>query len=733
MELRRRHVFRATGLYVGVAWIVLQGADILLPVFEAPGWVFRMLVIVALAGAPLTAVLAWIYEYTERGIKRQEMVEAEHLPRVQSRQMDFVVIGVLVVALSFSIYLNVQEEPAPLTTLDPVSILIADFDNQTGDPVFAGSLEMALTVGLEGAPFITAYNRNSAVSLAEKLKDGAESLDIEASRLVSVQENINYVLAGTMQPNGAAYSLSVIMVDPAGGETIAEAAAFAQNKSEVLGAVGSLAGQIRAILGDTSIDSGELPLSQTLTAASLEAISDFTNAQTLVYNGRFDEALEFYQRAIDADPNLGRAFSGYALALSYMGRSKEADAMWQKAMFSLDTMTEREKYRTLGVYYLEVSRNRKRAKDNYERLAELYPADSAAQHVLAILYFFEQDFQRAQEKGLRIVEIYPNSLRFRRNLALYAMYAGDFETAVTEAQQLLEQDPSYYRAYLPLAMAALVTGDAESAIGHYRKMAETDASGASLAAHGLADMAIYAGKFEEAKTLLTAGMVRDREAGETRNIYLNIASLGKEELAHKAIALASIQTMAGSSDQAEEAIREGLEHSRTVAIVFPAAQLLIELGRSQDAAYIADELGSDLQPHRRAYGKLIEGILAMDEGDAVAATRLVKQSIDLTDLWLAHLHLGIIYLEAGHAAEALSEFELCEARITEATSLFLDDFPTWRYGAGLLYWKARAHEAIDMRTPAVKSYKSFLALRPEPSNDPLAADARRRVMALGAE
>jgi len=107
MELRRRHVFRATGLYVGVAWIVLEGADILLPAFEAPDWVFRTLIIVAFAGAPLTAVLAWIYEHTERGIKRQETVEGEHLPPMHGRQMDFIVIGVLVIALSFSIYLHV--------------------------------------------------------------------------------------------------------------------------------------------------------------------------------------------------------------------------------------------------------------------------------------------------------------------------------------------------------------------------------------------------------------------------------------------------------------------------------------------------------------------------------------------------------------------------------------------------------------------------------------------------
>jgi len=100
-------------------------------------------------------------------------------------------------------------------------------------------------------------------------------------------------------------------------------------------------------------------------------------------------------------------------------------------------------------------------------------------------------------------------------------------------------------------------------------------------------------------------------------------------------------------------------------------------------------------------------------------------------LWLGRFHLGIIYLEAGDPANALSQFEICEARIAEVSSVFLDDMPTWRYTAPLMYWKARANEAIDMRAPAIESYRRFLALRPEPTADPLAVDARKRLSALG--
>lgn len=717
-ELRRRQVFRATGLYIGVAWIVLEGADILLPAFEAPEWVFRTLVIVAFAGAPVTAVLAWIYEITERGIKREEDVEAEHLPRMHGRQMDFIVIGVLIVALSFSVYLNVQEEPAAPEQMQPVSILIADFDNQTGDPVFDGSLEQALTIGLESAPFITAYRRDTAASLAAKLTGDAGGLDVEASRLVSVREGIKYVLAGSIRPDGAGFEFSVTALDPTGGEAAAEAETSAASKAEVLAAVGTLAGQIREALGDKTLDSGQVALSETFTAASLEAASDYTKAQVLAYKLRFEEALEYYQRAIDADPNFGRAFSGYALTLSNMGRTEEAELMWKKALASLDTMTEREKYRTLGLYYSVVSQNYEKAIENYERLVELYPADGAGHNNLAVSYFLTLDFDSAREEGLRVLEIYPNSVLYRGNYALYAMYAGNFDTAVTEALKVLEQDPGYYKAYLPLAIAALASGDMEAAIGHYRRMSETSPSGESLATLGLADVAIHTGKLEEATTLLLAGIARDRDAGK------------RYDLGHKSVALAAVYASQGSFAPAEEALKDALDHSRAEAIVFPAARLLIQLGRDDDARHIADELGRELQPQDRAYGKLIEGMLAMAGGNPVEAIDFLTESIERTDLWLTRFHLGIVYLEAGYAAEALSEFELCETRIGEAASLFLDDFPTWRYTAPLGYWKARAQEAMGMTPAAISGYQAFLALRPEPGEDPLAADARQRLETL---
>ncbi|MDH3410692.1 MAG: hypothetical protein OEN51_15145, partial [Gammaproteobacteria bacterium] len=68
-ELRRREVFRTAGLYVGVAWILIEGASVLLPAFDAPEWALRALIIAAIVGLPITIILAWIYDITDKGIE----------------------------------------------------------------------------------------------------------------------------------------------------------------------------------------------------------------------------------------------------------------------------------------------------------------------------------------------------------------------------------------------------------------------------------------------------------------------------------------------------------------------------------------------------------------------------------------------------------------------------------------------------------------------------------------
>ena len=713
-ELRRREVFRTAGLYVGVAWILIEVSSVLFDAFGAPEWALQAVIIVAVIGFPVTLVLAWIYDITESGIHVQADPTDTIIVPFGGRRMDFVVIGVLTVALVFSVYLNLSFDNGDIAEeIEPLSVLIADFDNQTGDGLFDGTLEQALLIGLESAPFITGYRRDAALRVASTLQEGSDILNEATARLVSVREGIKLVMAGTINEDDGRYTLYVRAVDPKGGEILTSVNVDAKDKLDVLAAVGTLAGDLREELGDVTLDREQLVTAETFTAKNLEAAQAYTKGQSLQYTGKYDEAMEWYEKALEHDPDFGRAYSGLALSATSLGKTDEAEALWEKALATLGTMTERERLRTLGTYYTVVTRNYEKAIETFELLVEKYPADDTAHNGLAVQYFYTLDFEAALKQGGVLLDIYPNSVMGRSNYALFAMYAGDFDKAVAEADKVREQDPTYFKAWLPIAMKALSEDDIETGKAAYEQMAVASTRGVSTANLGLADAAIYAGSFDEANELLLEGIATDKSGGSQ---YF---------LSTKYLALAESLLNEGDKAAAIEAVAAGLEVSSGLSRLAPAALIYLAAGDIDKARAIADQLGEKLQPQNRAYGLLINGLIALDAGDEVQAIDSISAGIEFADLWLLRFHLGRAYLEAGYAAEALDEFIACEERRGEATSVFLDDLPTYRYMATLPYWLGRAQEQLGMQMEAEESYTAFIARRPP--GDPLADDARQRL------
>jgi tetratricopeptide (TPR) repeat protein len=711
-ELRRREVFRTAGLYIGVAWISIEVASVMLPAFEAPDWVLRAFIVVALVGFPVSLVLAWAYDITDEGVEVQaEATDTVVIP-FGGRKMDFVVIGVLSVALILSVYMNITSGPDVEVQPEPLSVLIADFVNTTGDELFDGTLEQALQIGIESAPFITGYRRDAALKLASRLQP-TEALDEVAARLVAVREGVKLVMAGSIEEDNGSYTLYVRAVDPKGGEELISVEVDAKDKLDVLAAIGTLAGDLREELGDKSLDREKLRASETFTAKNLEAAQAYARGQSLAYNAKYEESIEYFKKALEHDPEFGRAYTTLALSAGSLGRTDEAGKYWEKALNNLGTMTARERLRTLAIYYSRVTRNREKAIEAYTELVEKYPADDAAHNGLAIQYFYTLDFDAALEAGGKLLEIYPSSVMGRSNYALYAMYASDFDTAIAEAEKVRELDPDYFKGWLPVAMKALAEGDDETARAAYESMSGIGFRGASTANLGRADLAIYNGDYDTARTLLRQGIAGDEAANSQ---YF---------AATKYIALAEAELGAGNHSAAIEALETGLGVSAREAQSVPAALMYLELGQADKSQEIAVGLGQQLPPKARAHGLLIDGMIALENGEHVRAIDALSSAIELADLWLARFYRGRAFLEGGFFAEALDDFMACQGRRGEATAVFLDDLPTYRYMATLPYWLGRAQEGLGMTAEARENYTTFVGYRPE--GDPLADDARQRL------
>lgn len=593
-----------------------------------------------------------------------------------------------------------------------VKILISDFANQTGNPVLDGTLEPALSTALENASFITAYNRGQARSTLAKLS-GSTKLDENAAELIAQREGVGVVVSGSIRRDGTKYALSARAIDARTRKVIDNAEATASTPKQLNGAVGGIAASFRKALGDSTPRADQISAAETFSSQSLEASQQYALGQELQFQGKWDQALQAYTRSTRLDPGLGRAYAGMAVITANMGRKQEAEGYFQQAMARIDRMSDREKYRTRGAYYL-LERDYGKAIEQFKALEKQYPADSAGIANLALAYFYQRNMSAALEEGRRAVAIYPNNLLQLNNVGLFAMYAGDFDTAIRESQRLLKLNPSFEKAYICLGLSQLAQGDEAGAAATYAKLAPLSAWGASASKVAQADMALYKGQTDPAIMTLEAGIPVDLAAKDHSGAALKLTMLGQAWL------------MKGQKNKALDAAARASNGSSDANLLYPAAMIFTEAGQSDKALQLARKLSQQFEPDPQAYGKLIEGEVQLKASKIREAISSFQEAQKLADTWLGRYSLGRAYLAAELYPDADNEFDVCLKRRGEATAVFLDDDPSLRYLPAVFYYQGRARDGL--KSPgAAESYQKFLAIKHGAENDPLAADAMRRL------
>ena len=592
------------------------------------------------------------------------------------------------------------------------SVLVADFANHAGDAVFDGTLEPAFTIALEGASFVSSYNRSSARKVAAQLSPGAKGLDQTLARLVAVREGINVVTSGSIDKQGDGYEVSVRAIDAGTGKTIVEDKERASGKEAVLASVARLAAQVRRALGDATPESTQLAAAETYTAGSLDAAHEYAVAQNFQWEGNWDEAIRHYQKALDLDPNLGRAYAGLAAVESNRGQRQAAEKDYKEALARIDRMSDREKYRTRGGYYLLV-RNPDNAIEEFSSLVKQFPADTAGIANLAFAYFVKRDMGNALTWGRRAIEIYPKNVPQRNNFGLIAMYAGDFETGAREQKTVLEMNPQFVLAYVGLALSDLGAGRPDEALATWNKLAGTGPAGASTAAAGLADLALYQGRIADARRILEPAIEAD------------VAAKNSDEAARKLTTLAEAELASGQPARATSAAERALGMSGDLAVVVSAARVLIETGEEKKALAAAGQLAAKLEPDPQMYAALLRGEAELKRRNFRDAVTRFKEARQLADAWLVRYDLGRAYLEAGSFAEADAEFDACVKRRGEAAAVYLDEVPTFRVFPPVYYYLGRTREGLKS-AGAPDAFKTFLGFQTG-EGGPLAADARARL------
>lgn len=605
--------------------------------------------------------------------------------------------------------------PKPAAPKAAVKVIVGDLANTTGNALLDGALEPMIAINLEGASFITVYSQRDARRIATQVAQST-NLDLKTSQLIAQREGIGVVVSGSISRNGDRYRLSVNAIDPITGKALVEQSSEESSAEDLPRAANAAAAAIRKKLGDTTPLSAQAAAAETFTSRSLEASQDYAQAQQLLWRGKMEDALGQYRAAIQKDPDLGRAYAGMAATLANLGRNKDAEEMYRLAMSKLDRMSDREKYRTRGGYYL-MRRDYDKAVEQFRSLVKNYPADTAGLGNLALAYFYQRNFPAAIEEGTHAVALYPNNAIQLSNVGWYRMYAGDFDGAAQDFRRVIQMHPTYEKVHVGLGLALLAKGNAGEAFALYDKVAAFSARGASMSVLARADAAIFEGRLQDAASILEAGIKTDVAAKESGRA------------ASKSIALAEARLMAGQKRQALESVSAAVSLNPEDKTLYAAAVVFLNAGQDEKAAALARQISEHLGPEAEVLAKLIAGESRLKNRDSREAVRQFQAAQKLSDTWLGRFGLGRAYLAAGAFTEADTEFEVCLKRRGEATAVFLDDEPTYRYFPQVYYQMGRAQEGLGS-PGAVKAYESFLQIKAKSSGELMVEDARRRLKAI---
>ena len=604
-------------------------------------------------------------------------------------------LTVLLLMSTVGIYLLRSHRAHALKAQD--GIVIADFANTTGEPIFDGSLRQALGVDLAQSPYLNVvpYRRIASI-LQEMEKSPNERLSREVAREVCLRTNSAAFVAGTIDSAGEGYRLELKAMDCSSDRQIASVSAKAKNRNDVLQALDGADKDLRRELGESlkSVQQFNRRLPEA-TTSSLEALKAYATARTMAGTA---EEIPYLQHAIELDPNFAMAYAELG-SVYRNARENEMAARYRAKAYELrNRVTELERFNIEIAYYRDVTGETAKAVATGESGIKAYPENASLMTFLGFSYLEAGELEKATqlfEQTRRLVperaSTYPNLMAGyvamdrldeakiayeearKRNLDNSALRTNRFQLA------FLEGDDDEMRLQLEETKGKPVEEDRVLAV-----------SSAADACHG---------QLRKAHELLRQAVASAERAGghERMASYNASASLVEAEFGNHAEARK--KALAAGSFSGERELKQILALSLARAGDVHAAQTL------------ADELARDYPSDTRVQSLVLPAVLssmAMQRGQPDKAIELLKPAIplelsstDFVNMECSYLR-GLAYLQLHRGSEAAAEFE----KIVQHPGLVSTEV----IGSLAHLQLARAYEMGGKHDAARTEYQDFLAI-----------------------
>ena len=315
-----------------------------------------------------------------------------------TRTRTWLAAGLVALGVTVAGYLYWRTHRAPKLT-EKDTVVLADFMNQTGDPVFDDTLKQALAVALRQSPFLNVLS-DSQVAATLRLMERSAGTPVsgDVAREVCQRAGARAYIAGSIARLGSQYVLGLKAVGCGDGEILAEDQTTAGGKEKALDALGQAAAKLRRELGESlaSVKKFDTPLDQA-TTTSLEALKALSLAAKAQLNQGSSAALPFFRQAIELDPGFATAYAGLGLMYANMGQTAHAGEFMAKAFALRNRSSEPERLRITAFYYNYVTGELARADQTYEEWLQEYPRDFAAYADLAVDRLQEGEYGAAAD------------------------------------------------------------------------------------------------------------------------------------------------------------------------------------------------------------------------------------------------------------------------------------------------------------------------------------------------
>ena len=470
--------------------------------------------------------------------------------------------------------------PEKLLLTDKDTVLLADFANSTGDPVFDTTLRQGLAVQLEQSPFlglVSDWQITQTLGLMGRAPD--VRLTAEIARELCQRIGSKAFIAGSIVSLGSQYVIGLRAINSRSGATIAEEQLQASAKEKILSALSRGATKLRAKLGESlgTLQKFDTPLEQA-TTTSLEALQAYSlGTKSLVGRGDNVAALSFFKRAIEIDPKFAHAYTLMGEVYSNLSETGLAADAFAKAFSLRDKASEAERFHIDSAYYYGGSGNLEKALPIYEQWERTYPRDYAAFNNLGCLLFQLGQYDRALGQEQEAVRLDPTGGVHYANLVAIDLYLNRFDEAQAAAND---------------AKGKGADSGVLNSLSYQLAFAKGDIAGMTQAANwavgkpGIEDVMLY----YQAGTAAYFGSVDKSRQFSARAIALAEQAGQKETAAGYSADAALREALLGNSAEAKRYANAALVLSNGRDVQFGAALSFALVGEAAEAQKLTDDL-----------------------------------------------------------------------------------------------------------------------------------------------